>query len=125
VSFVPTFGGVAVFGAPCHVRHLPDEPVLQLDHYFGVPGSTALFGGQPGRLFEVVGTLQGATLPGLLAAEATLLSLGDGIARTLIDTQGRAWPNCLLFSYRPHPKGPRPTDWGWVLRYEATLKGLQ
>ena len=61
----------------------------------------------------------------MIAAEGVLLAYADGIARTFVDTQGRAWPNVIFEGeYQPSPEGPKPTDFGWCLPYRCVLHGL-
>jgi hypothetical protein len=121
----PTFGGSSIFGTACHVVHSPHPIALQKDGYFGVTGMTSLYGGGRGRTFEVTGVLVGTTLANVIAAEGILLSYADGIARTFVDTQGRAWPNVIFEGeYQPSPTGPKPTDFGWCLPYRCILRGL-
>jgi hypothetical protein len=121
----PSFGGSSVFGTACHVVHVPHPVALQKDGFFGVTGMTALFGGGRGRTFDVTGVLVGSDLPSLIVAEGALLACADGIARTFVDTQGRAWPNVIFEGeYQPSPEGPKSTDFGWCLPYCCILHGL-
>ncbi len=121
----PSFGGASVFGTACHVVHMPHPVAHQKDGYFGVTGMTSLYGGGRGRAFEVTGVLVGASLLGVIAAEGALLACADGITRTFIDTQGRAWPNVIFEGeYYPSPGGPKSTDFGWCLPYRCVLHGL-
>lgn len=121
----PSFGGAFIFGTACHVVHVPHPVALQKDGFFGVTGMTSLFGGGRGRTFEIAGVLVGSDLPGVIAAEGSLLSYADGIARTLIDTQGRSWPNVIFEGeYQASPEGPKSTDFGWCLPYHCILRGL-
>ena len=121
----PSFGGSSVFGTACHVMHVPRPVVLQKESFFGVSGMTSLFGGGRGRIFEITGLLVGYDLPSVIVAEGALLACADGIARTFIDTQGRAWPNVIFEGeYQPSPDGPKPTDFGWCLPYRCILHGL-
>lgn len=121
----PTFGGVFLFGVACHVVHTPHPAAVQRAGFFGQDGVTSLYGGSRGRTFEVAGVLVGGDLPGAIAAEGFLLSYADGIARTFVDTQGRAWPNVTFEGeYHPSPEGPKATDFGWCLPYRCVLHGL-
>ena len=120
-----TLNGLDVFGLAVHAQHLPDDPVIQENHYFGVSGIQSLYGGQPGRRFRVTGLLPGSSPAGCKASEAALLALGNGVAYTFVDSWGVAWPNVLLEHYVPDAEGPKSTDWGWVLPYECELRGLQ
>ena len=121
----PSFGGSSVFGTACHVVHVPHPVALQRDGFFGVTGMTSLFGGGRGRTFEVTGLLVGSDLPSVIVAEGALLACADGIARTFVDTQGRAWPNVIFEGeYQPSAEGPKPTDFGWCLPYRCILHGL-
>jgi hypothetical protein len=121
----PTFGGASIFGTACHVVHMPHPVAHQKDEYFGVTGMTALYGGGRGRRFEVAGVLVGGDPLGVIAAEGALLAYADGIARTFLDTQGRAWPNVIFEGeYYPSPSGPKSTDFGWCLPYRCVLHGL-
>jgi hypothetical protein len=121
----PSLGGSYVFGTACHVVHTPHPVALQRDGFFGVTGMTSLFGGGRGRTFEVTGVLMGSNLPSLIVAEGALLACADGIARTFVDTQGRAWPSVIFEGeYQPSAEGPKPTDFGWCLPYRCILHGL-
>ncbi len=121
----PSFGGIYLFGTACHVVHLPHAAAQHKGSYFGVTGTTALYGGGRGRLFEITGVLVGPNLASVISAESALLSFADGIARNFVDTQGRAWPNVIFEGdYMPSPDGPKSTDFGWCLPYRCTLHGL-
>lgn len=121
----PSFGNIFIFGTACHVVHLPHPVALQKDGFFGVSGMTSLFGGGRGRTFEIAGVLVSSDLSGVIAAEGSLLSYADGIARTFVDTQGRAWPNVIFEGeYQASPEGPKSTDFGWCLPYRCILRGL-
>ena len=91
----------------------------------GVPGQFALFGGGRGRAFMVRGVLYDVDIPSLNGDEALLGTYADGIARTLIDTRGRAWSNVVfLGEMRPDAMGPRPSGDLVVLPYRAVFYGL-
>jgi hypothetical protein len=121
----PSLDGQTVFGTACHVVHEPHPVVVQKDSFFGISGVTALYGGSRGRRFHISGVLVGPDLATVLITEGLLLSMADGIARTFVDTQGRAWPNVIFEGmYRPFAEGPKETDFGWCLPYSCTLEGL-
>lgn len=121
----PTFDGLDIFGTACHVVHEPVPIAVQKDAYFGISGLTSLTGGSRGRTFHISGVLVSGDLPGVIAAEALLLSYADGIGRLFIDTQEREWPNVIFEGeYRPNPEGPKITDFGWCLPYQCVLHGL-
>lgn len=121
----PMFGGEYLFGTACHVVHAPHATAEQQASFFGVTGMTSLFGGGRGRVFEVSGLFVGSDLAAVFGGESALLSFADGIARTFIDTQGRAWPNVIFKGeYTPSPDGPKATDFGWCLPYRCILHGL-
>jgi hypothetical protein len=122
---IESFGGVDIFGAAVHIQHIPRANAHQVDSFFGVDGNVTLFGGTRGRIFEVTGVLVGADIPGLLAAEALLLSYADGIARTLVDPIGRTFPNVYFQGeYVPSSEGPMWTDRGVCIPYRAVFYGL-
>jgi hypothetical protein len=119
------YDGNAIFGLAVAVQHLPNPSAQQTTGFFGVTGTQLVFGGGRGRVFQIKGVLIGVDLAGLAAAEATLLSYDDGIARTLTDCWGRNWPQVVFTGqYQPDPVGPRPFDGGWALAYRATFRGL-
>ena len=121
----PTFGGSAIFGVPLHCRHIPNPGAAQLISYFGVGGRAGLYGGSRGRRFEVEALLASSSPAGCFELEALLLSFADGVARTYVDNQGRAWPNVVFYGeYEPDREGPRFTDFGCVLPYRCVLEGL-
>ncbi len=121
----PSFSGAFIFGIACHVVHVPHPVAVQKNEFLGVTGLTSLYGGGRGRTFEVTGVLVGSNLTVVIAAEGALLAYADGIARTFVDTQGRAWPNVIFEGeYQPSPEGPKITDFGWCLPYRCILHGL-
>jgi hypothetical protein len=122
----PLFGGLAIFGTACKSVHIPRANQQQLDAFFGVNGNVTLYGGSRGRIHEITGVLLGVDLSEVLAAEATLLSYADGIARDYTDTQGRTFANTIFHGeYQPSPDGPRPAgDQGWCLPFRCVLHGL-
>jgi hypothetical protein len=122
---VESYGGVDIFGAAVHIQHIPRANAQQVDSFFGTNGNVTLFGGTRGRTFEVTGVLIGKDIPTLLAAEATLLSFADGIARTLVDPIGRTFPYVIFQGeYLPSPEGPKWTNAGVCLPYRAVFHGL-
>lgn len=122
---VESYGGVDIFGAAVHIQHIPRTNAQQIDSFLGSNGSATLFGGTRGRTFEVTGVLMGKDISSLLAAEAILLSYGDGIARTLVNPIGRTFPNVIFQGeYLPSPEGPKWTDTGVCLPYRAVFHGL-
>lgn len=120
----PTYDGAFIFGTACHVQMIPMPLRVQRDSYFGVNGTTALFGGAPGRTFQISGVLVADSLPDLVATLGTLLSYADGIQRTFTDTYGNAWPNVAFENdFQPSPEGPKPIDGGWCLPFRCSLTG--
>lgn len=120
-----SFGGSSIFGMAVHFQHVPRPNAHQVNSFFGVDGNVVLSGGTRGRTFEVSGALVGENLAELLAAESTLLSYADGIARTLIDPAGRSFSNvCFHGEYLPSPEGPIFTGSGFCLPYRAVFHGL-
>lgn len=93
--FVPTYGGEAIFGVAVSIRHQPNPTSQQINAFFGVQGTQAIFGGTRGRAFFVDGLFVASEPPGLRAAEALLLSFADGVPRTLVDTYAYTWPNVI------------------------------
>lgn len=120
-----TLGGEAVFGTAVRVRHCPADVEVQVGSYFGVGGLTSLAGGGRGRRFEVSGVFVGPDTAAVMAFEASLLSMADGVAREFVDSQGRAWANVQFEgAYLPSSDGPKETDTGWALPYWCELVGL-
>lgn len=120
-----SYGGATIFGLAVHITHIPKANATQLDAFFGVNGNVTLFGGSRGRVFEISGVLYGVDEASLLAAEATLLSYADGIARTLIDPIGRVFANVIFDgTYQPSADGPKWNSNYVVLPYRAAFHGL-
>jgi hypothetical protein len=120
-----TFDGANIFGAAVQFQHLANPTAQQMNTFFGVSGTQTLYGGGRGRMFLVRGVLLGATTADLNAAESALLSYADGVARTLVDSRGRVWPNVLFRGeFQPDPRGPYATRSGWALPYRAVFHGL-
>jgi hypothetical protein len=125
MSSIASYGGGLIFGSAVSIVQIPNSNAQQVTSFFGVSGSLTLYGGGRGRLFLVAGVLTAASIPDLNATESLLLSYADGVARTLIDTRGRAWLNVIFRGeFRPDPRGARPTDQGWCLPYKLVLHGL-
>jgi hypothetical protein len=130
--FVPTYDGIPIFGEAVSMQHVPNATQHQIDAFFGVGGQISLFGGSRGRTFLISGVLiatedvdDPTTIGDLNSFEALILSYADGIARTLTDTRGRAWPFVFFRGeFSPDPMGPKPTDFGWALPYRMVMHGL-
>lgn len=121
-----SFGGLPIFGAAVRVVHEPEPVAVRKTGYVGSSYVAAQSAGGRGRRFTVYGVLLGDSPAGVMEAEALLLSYADGVARVLVDTQGRAWPNVLFPGvYRPDREGPKATDGGWCLPYSCELEGLE
>jgi hypothetical protein len=118
-----TYNGQAIFGYSVTMPHVVNPPAEQINAFFGVSGQQSLYGGTRGRVFEVSGLLYGADLIALNAAEDLFLSYIDGIARVLVDTRGRAWPNVICRTFQPQGRVIRDNR-GYYLPYRALLTGL-
>jgi hypothetical protein len=136
--FTPTYGGSPIFGLAVHIEHVPRPCAQQTDAFFGVPGQLSLFGGSRGRQFQVSGVLFDYTI-GLLNFDESIFLTGtpnnfaDGVARLLIDTRGRYWPNVVYIGeFQPDQGGPKPmvcdlgagAVGGWGIPYRAVFHGL-
>ncbi len=122
-----TYGGVNIFGRSVRIAHTIDPSAGQINEFFGINGQQHLWGGFRGRVFFVEGVLFGANQAALTAAEALWIGgsgvVGDGIARTLVDTVAVSWPYVLAISFEQ--KGRRIFDGrGLYLPYKAAFKGL-
>ena len=132
--YIPTYGGVPIFGLAVSIEQVPMQPAQQAEAFFGVPGYLSVFGGTRGRTFQVSGVLYDVDIPSLNADEDVFTpgvsgSVADGIARDLFDTRGRLWVNVIyLGQFTPDPMGPKPGTWdggaGWILPYRAIFHGL-
>jgi hypothetical protein len=97
----------------------------QLNAFFGLSGLESLDGGLRGRVTHVTGLLYGPSAPSLASAEALFRSFNDGIARTLVDTLGAAWPNVRLESFQPQGR-VRQSPAGVMFRsYQARFLHLE
>jgi hypothetical protein len=119
-----TYGGASIFGRSVTVRHVPNPPAEQINAFFGVGGLQSLFGGSRGRLIVVTGVLYGADVNDLNAAEATLASYCDGIARTLVDVRGRSFPSVLLRPAEMIGRVLQNPDGSCILPYQVSGLGL-
>jgi hypothetical protein len=120
-----SYGGIPMFGLVTSFQVLSNPTAQQLDQFFGISGNVALFGGGRGRSFAISGTFEEFDIATLNADEAAIMSFADGVARTLTDTRGRAWPNVVFMGeYQPDPMGPRPTGGGWATAYHCIFHGL-
>ncbi len=121
-----TYDGINIFGAAVQLQQVASANAQQMNAFFGVTGTQTLFGGGRGRTFLIQGILLADTMDDLNAAESLLQSYADGVARTLVDQRGRAWPNVIYRGeFVPDLRGPYLTaGGGWALPYKAQFYGL-
>lgn len=124
--YVPTYGGVAIFG-PTPVIHTVDDERATMEAAFGgVNGIESLDGGSRGRVTTITGWLIGSDIDDLAAFMVGFRALNDGIARILTDTYGNAYPNVLLKRFDPAPRGRINIATGEAfVAYTATFRHLQ
>ena len=117
-----SYGGSAIFGRSVAITHVPNPSAVQYSTFFGTGGVYSLYGGSRGRTFAVRGCLYGTDFPSLQAAVDRFQSYDDGIARTLVDTIGVAWPQVVYKAFEP--AGPYQYGHGGVLLpYRALFEG--
>jgi hypothetical protein len=123
-----TYGGDAIFGYSPTIIHIANPSEFQYNTFFGQDGVLSLFGGTRGRMFMCSGFLivSGYDYTSLAAAVAAFESYNDGIARDLVDTWGRTWPNVVYGSFEQEGK----VTWmisagiaGIGVRYRAVFAG--
>ena len=120
-----TYDGSNIFGAAVQFQQLAHPNAQQINTFFGVSGTQSLYGGGRGRMFLIKGILVGPTMQDLNASEAVFDSYADGVARTLVDPRGRAWPNVIYRGeFIPDSRGPYATANGWAMPYKAVFHGL-
>jgi hypothetical protein len=123
---VPTFNGVAIFGAAWKLRAGQINPVAsQVNAYPALDGLESLKQGKRGGRALATGRLGGYGAAGLNAAQNLFRSYHDGFAYILIDQFGNAWPFTKLESFEA--TGPITTDpaTGWLWQpYQATFVHL-
>lgn len=120
-----TYNGENIFGPAARCRHVANPRAQQVDAYFGVNGLRVLDGGGRGRVFQIRGVLVAPSMADLANSEARFANYADGVARVLVDSRGRSWPNVVFKGeFVPDPLGPFPTDAGWALPYSAVFHGL-
>ncbi|MFO0892149.1 MAG: hypothetical protein U0790_23800 [Isosphaeraceae bacterium] len=120
-----TYDGSHIFGSAVQFQHMPQPSAQQVNAFFGVSGTQTLYGGSRGRQFLIRGVLIAESIVKLNEAEAAFQRYADGVARTLVDPRGRAWPNVQFRGeFYPDPRGPFSTPGGWALPYRAVFHGL-
>jgi hypothetical protein len=120
-----TYDGNNIFGAAVQFQHVVHPNAHQVNTFFGVSGTQALYGGGRGRMFLIRGIHLGTSLGDLNAAEAAFLTYADGESRVLVDPRGRAWPNVIFRGeFYPDAQGPLRTVSGWAQPYRAVFHGL-
>jgi hypothetical protein len=120
-----TYDGINIFGAAVQFQHLAHPTAAQINTFFGVTGTQALYGGGRGRMFLIRGLLLGGTIADLNQAEANFSRYADGLARPLVDPRGRVWPNVIFRGeFTAETRGPFRTTGGWVLPYRSVFHGL-
>ena len=123
--FNPTYGGFAIFGLVESMDVVDQPTATQVDAFFGQAGTVALFGGTRGRTIMITGVFEEEDIPGLNSDEQVVRSYADGIARTLVDTRGRSWPNVIFKGeFQTVPKSLRPSANGFCIQYKAVFHGL-
>src|SRR5262249_27586323 len=98
---MPSFGGTNLFGTSVVMNTVDHPRERQVNSFFGISGLEPLDGGSRGRFTHATGVLFGSSAAALAASEAQFRSFNDGIARTLVDNFGAAWPNVRLESFLP------------------------
>ena len=120
-----TYDGLNIFGAAVQFQHVAHPNAQQVNTFFGVNGTQTLFGGGPGRMFQIRGILLGSALGDLNAAESVIQSYADGVARTLVDPRGRSWPNVIFRGeFIPDSRGPSQPPQAGPCRTGAVFHGL-
>lgn len=120
-----TYGGDNLFGSAVQVQHVPRPRAQQVAAFFGVSGTQVLDGGGRGRVFYIKGVLTAPTPAALDAAEDRLRACADGVARTLVDAGGRAWPHVVFKGeFVAEARGLLAGGAGWALPYRAVFYGL-
>lgn len=127
--YVPTYDGSAIFGSCCKVQMIASANAQQVDAFFGLSGTRTLYGGGRGRIFTISGVLFESDIATLNDDEDLIMTYADGIARTFVDSRGRAWPQVIFKGeFSPDPIGPRPAVFngssGWALPFKCVLYGL-
>jgi hypothetical protein len=122
---MPSFGGTFIFGTAVSMVTSDNPRETQLNAFFGLSGLESLDGGLRGRVTQATGLLYGTSAALLANAEGLFRSFNDGIARTLVDTLGVAWPNVRLDSFQPQGR-VRQSPGGVLFRsYQARFLHLQ
>lgn len=128
--FNPSYGGSPIFGVAVSIKVDPRPTAQQMDAFFGVTGNVALFGGGRGSAFMIKGVLFGPDLLTLNILEGVFQpsvfgNVADGVARTLVDTRGRSWPNVIFAGeFQADQMGPKPFNGGYILPYSAVFHSL-
>jgi hypothetical protein len=118
-----SYDGANIFGAAVRIRHIPRAGAEQINSFFGITGTQAIYGGGRGRIFEVQGLFLAPNPLAIRAIEAALLSYADGVPRVLVDTYGTAWPN-VIFKGEYQPGDLAFTADGYAQPYKAVFHGL-
>jgi hypothetical protein len=125
-----TLGGVNIFGVPLECRHNPAATAQQVNAFFGVSGTQAVFGGSRGRSFMIKGLYYGDYIADIRATETVLETYADGVPRVLAvqwaDGSSYAWPAVIFKGEYQQQGDPRPevTSGGYVQAYQMVLHGL-
>lgn len=93
---MPSFGGSNIFGEDVRMRTSTQSPAIQRVTFFGLSGTIQIFGGARGRQTVATGTITGTDPATARSNFNNLSTYQDGIARTLVDTDGVSWSNVVL-----------------------------
>lgn len=117
-----TYGGANIFGDDVRMKTEMAPAQSQRVAFFGLSGIVNLHGGDRGRTTVVRGTIVGASPFLRSQAIGTFESYRDGVARTLVDTDGVSWGNVLLEGFSE--AGDRlydATNNVYIVEYQATF----
>jgi hypothetical protein len=119
--------GYACFGLVTMFQPTPRTARRQIDEYFGVNGSTSLFGGTNGWDIVIDGVLFETSMSALNNDIAFLCSFVDANIHQLQDTSGNTWQNVVFDGeLRFDPAGPMLANGMnyWARAYSAVFHTL-
>lgn len=119
-----TYNGSSIFGYGVQINTVTNPLAVQLNAFFGLNNQQLMMGGLRGRYTTVQGVLYGSSAANLNTAIGLFESYVDGVARTLVDTFGNAWPQVILERFEPFGKIRQHADGSYWKEYKAGFQHL-
>lgn len=121
---MPSFNGVAIFGAAVKMATGDLEVARQETGFPGLNGVESLAMGSRGLFTTAEGVLYGNSAGGLQSSESTFRSYRDGNSYVLVDSFGGSWNNVVMDAFEPQGRIIQDSYGNYWRTYRARFKHL-